>query len=143
MLTSGGMSIHCGQHYRKACKELKTHAKSWKIASANICAHATRVLVKPTPYHSLSFAHVTVFAWTDITFLMMRFVERGHRETCFSFDCKFINKLYAYWVHFCWQFMHLVTFCMHFFSPFPFQHITFIGIFARENFLWNSFTCYF
>ena len=30
--------------------------------------------------------------------------------------------------------MHFVTFCKHFFSPFLFQHITFIGIFASQIF---------
>ena len=30
--------------------------------------------------------------------------------------------------------MHFVTFCMHFFSSFSFQHITSIGIFARQTF---------
>ena len=46
-----------------------------KIASANICAHVTRVLVKPTPYHVLSFADVTVFTRTDITSSMMKYVK--------------------------------------------------------------------
>ena len=30
--------------------------------------------------------------------------------------------------------MHLVTFYMHFFSTFPFRHMTFIGVFARQIF---------
>ena len=32
------------------------------------------------------------------------------------------------------QCMHFVTFCMQFFGHFPVQHITFIGIFARQIF---------
>ena len=34
-------------------------------------------LVKPMPFNPLSFADVTVFARTDITSSMIRFVERG------------------------------------------------------------------
>ena len=44
------------------------------------------------PYHTLSFADVTVFARTDISSSMMRFMERGHSETCFLFDCTYINR---------------------------------------------------
>ena len=42
--------------------------------------------------------------------------------------------LYTYWVYFFWQCIHFVTICMHFFSSFSFQHITSIGIFARQTF---------
>ena len=125
------MSIHCGQHYPM----LQKQAKSLKISSAKICAHVTRVLVKPTPYHALSFADVAVFARTDITSLMMRFVKRGQSETCFTFDSTYISRpIYIYWVHFYWQCMHFVTFCMYFFSSFPFPHITSISILARQIF---------
>ena len=88
MLTRVGMSVHCGQHDPM----LQKQAKSLKISSAKICAHVTRVLVKPTPYHALSFADVTVFARTDITSLMMRFVKRGQSETCFTFDSTYITR---------------------------------------------------
>ena len=82
------MSTHCGQHDPM----LQKQAKSLKISSAKICAHVTRVLVKPTPYHALNFADVTVFARTGITSSMRRFVEKGHSGTCFSFDCTYINR---------------------------------------------------
>ena len=71
-LTSVGMSIHCRQHCW-SFQSMQNNAK--KIASANICAHVTRVLVKPTPYHVLSFADVTVFRRADITSSMMKFVK--------------------------------------------------------------------
>ena len=130
MLTSVGISIHCGQHYRN----LQKHAKSSKIASAKICAHVTRVLVKPTPYHALRFVDVTVFARTDITSSLMRFVERGHSETCFSFNCTYMNRC----IYILGTFLlAMYAFCdiyYTFSSPFPFQHITVIGIFARHIF---------
>ena len=70
MMMSVGTSIHFGQHYQK----LQKYAKSRKIASGNICAHEKRVLVKPTPCHTLSFADGTR---TDITSSMMRFVKEN------------------------------------------------------------------
>ena len=51
----------------------------------------TYVLVKLTPDHALSFTYVTVFARTDITSSMIKIAERGYSETCFSFDCTYIN----------------------------------------------------
>ena len=77
---------------------------------------------------------MTVFARTDITSLMMRFVERGHTETCFSFDFTFLNRPANVFGIFLLEMKHFVTFCMHFFIPFPFQHITFIGTFAKQIF---------
>ena len=94
----------------------------------------TRGLVKPIPYHALSFADMTVFARTYITYSIMRFVETGHSETCLSFDCTNTNRpIYILGTFL----LAIYTFCdvlYAFFSPFPFEHITFIGICARQIF---------
>ena len=77
------------------------------------------------PYHALSFADMTVFARTDITSSMMRFVERGHSEACINRPI-YVLSTFLLAIH---------PFCAKhaFFSPIPFQHITFIGILARQN----------
>ena len=134
MLTSGGMSIHCGQHYRK----LWRHAKSWKIASAKPCAHVTRVLVKPMPYNALSFANMTVFARTDTTSSMMRFAKRGHSETCFSTDCTYINRPIYILGTFLLAIYTSSDILHAFFQSFSLPTYNFHQYFRETNFLWNS-----
>ena len=153
MLTSGGESIQCGQHYRKLqrhaiqCgqhyRKLQRHAKSWKIASAKICGHMTYVLVELTPDHALSFAYVTVFARTDITSSMIKFVERGYSETCFSFDCTYINRPSYILIAFLLAIYASCNILYAFFQYFSLPAYDFYRCFCETDFLWNSFTSYF
>ena len=94
----------------------------------------TRVLVKPTSDHALSFADVTVFARTDITSSVMRLAERGHSETCFSFDCTCVNRRIYMLGTFLLAIYAFCDILYAFFNPFSFQHITFNDIFARRLF---------
>ena len=112
----------------KACKELK-------IASAKICTHMTLELIKPTPYHALSFADVTVFARTDITSSMMRFVERGHNETCFSFGCTYINRSIYILGTFLLAMYAFCDILYAVFQPFSLPTYNFYRFFCETNFL--------
>ena len=128
------MSIHCEQHYWK----LQNHAKSWKIASSKIFAHVTRVLVKPTPYHTLRFADATAFARTDITSSIMRFVERGNSETYFSFDCTYINRPVYILGTFLLAMNAFCEILYAFFKPISLPVYNFHRYFCETNFLWNN-----
>ena len=95
----------------------------------------TRVLVEPTPCHALSFVDMTVFTRTDITSLIMRFVERGHTETCFSFDFIFLNRP-AYVLGTFLREMYAFCDILHaFFHPFSFPAYNFQRYFCETNFL--------
>ena len=128
-ITSVRMSIHCG----KDCWKLQKHAKSWKIASAKICAHVKRVL---KPYHALRFTDFTMFARTDITSSLMRFVERGHKETCFSFNCVYINRTIYMLDTFLLAMYAFRGILYTFFQPFSLRTYNFHRWFWETNFLW-------
>ena len=76
-----------------------------------------------------------MFAKTDITSSMMRFVETEHSETCFLFHFTYINRPIYILATFL---LAMYTSCdiLHaFFQPCFFPTYNFIGIFAKQNFL--------